>query len=186
MASLVSAYKDLRKSRDEKTQQIEALHKQIEEDNEKMAEMRAELSEEDPIPCTHPNLVGRIINKTTNIAVDLYGRVEWDSEVGEFFISYEKGASEIMTVSDIRKYIVKVDHFYTKIDDNGCRSKRFARVLMFLSRGVFGKIRTAYDNIGITVQGNKFAQNLWPQLGQHEYEKRENAKKVLNYVYFNR
>ena len=144
--------------------------------------------DDDPAPCPHPDLIGKIICKPFTVyetTKDFYGRVTWDEDDGAFFIKYEDGDGENMTANEIRRRNVTMNHFFDRIDETGNRSQKFSRFLKFLSKNKRRRVHKAYTALGKDTLVRSIGPHLWPNLGRVEREKVENAKKVLEYVYCN-
>jgi len=193
----------LKGRRDERIHRIEELEHQrildyqeitrLEEGGICTEQVEAQIRSSTPIPpmppCPHPELEDIMICMpitTYEITRDFYGRIVYEDHTGKFFARYEDFDTPYLTIDEIRNYKVSMSHFFDKIDETGNRSMKFSRFLKFLSKHSRRRVLEAFRDLGLDHHiGEKIGPHLWPKLGQDEYEKVKNAKKVLEYVYCN-
>jgi len=134
------------------------------------------------IACPRPDLVGKLIFKPFNMndgTVRYFtGRVRWDKK---FLITYDDNSVYDTTIAEIEHYRMTLKNCFDWIEVSGGRHKSFGKCLKILTNNNFSLVRNAYRSLGLLVDVN----HPWPCLGSHEFEKVENAKKVIEYVFCN-
>ena len=132
--------------------------------------------------CPRPDLVGKIIYKPFDMddgTVRCFtGRIGWDNG---FIITYDDNTVWDTTVKEIERYRMTLRDCFDWIEVSGGRHKSFGKCLKLLTDNNVSLVKRAYRSLGLAVD----MEHPWPCLGTHEFEKVENAKKIIEYVFCN-
>jgi len=141
----------------------------------------------DEVEGPRPDLVGKLVYKEFPVGLEtkwFCGKVtKWDAPY--FKVHYPSdGQTEDMTVDEVESQLLKLSDCFDWIEVSGGRHMTFASILKLFN---VVNIHRVYRSVGL---GNlprhmKISPSLWPCLGSHEFEKVENAKKIIEYVFCN-